>query len=94
MTEDALRLAMTRSARETMRALIQAEMIDRTGTGPTRKGGGRPRKHDRSAEDYKACCDQGMTRQQTAKALGVSEAAVDYMTKVHKLPFRDARRKA
>jgi hypothetical protein len=93
MTEADLADAMSRSAAETMQALADAEMIDRIGAVCEKKGG-RPRKNPRTLADYQACLANGMTRQQTAKTLNVTDAAVDYMAKVHKLPFRDARRKA
>lgn len=93
MTEMELAIAMSRSAADTMKALHNAEMVDRIGAVCGDKKGGRPRKHNRSPEDYARCLANGMTRQQTAKSLGVTEAAVDYMAKVHRLAFPDARRK-
>jgi hypothetical protein len=93
MTEMELAIAMSRSAAETMKRLQDAEMIDRIGAVCGDKKGGRPRKHQRTLADYEACLRRGMTRQQTAKHLGVTEAAVDYMAKVHTLAFPDARRK-
>jgi hypothetical protein len=95
MTEADLAIAMSRSAAETMQRLHAAEMVDRIGAVCGDKKGGRPRKHSRNLSDYEACLRRGMTRQQTAKHLGVTEAAVDYMAKQYpdKLPFRDARRK-
>lgn len=93
MTEMELAIAMARSAAETMKALENAEMIDRVGAVCVKKGG-RPRKTNRTLADYERCLAAGMSRQSTAKTLGVTEAAVDCMAKTHKLPFRDARRKA
>jgi hypothetical protein len=93
MTEADLAVAMSRSAAETMKALENAEMIDRIGAVCKEKGG-RPRKNPRSLADYQRCLAAGMSRQQCARDLGVTEAAVDYMAKVHKLPFKDGRRKA
>jgi hypothetical protein len=93
MTEMELAIAMSRSAAETMKALENAEMIDRIGAVCGDKKGGRPRKHNRTLADYERCLAAGMSRQSTAKTLGVTEAAVDYMAKTHNLPFRDARRK-
>lgn len=92
MTEMELAIAMSRSAAETMKALENAEMIDRIGAVCEKKGG-RPRKNPRTLADYQRCLAAGMSRQSTAKTLGVTEAAVDYMAKVHKLPFKDGRRK-
>jgi hypothetical protein len=94
MTEADLAVAMSRSAAETMKALENAEMIDRIGAVCDDKKGGRPRKTPRTLADYQRCLASGMSRQSTAKALGATEAAVDYMAKVHKLPFKDGRRKA
>ena len=93
MTEADFAAAMARSAAETMKRLHDAEMIDRVGAVCGDKKGGRPRKHQRTLQDYQRCLMAGMSRQSTARTLGVTEAAVDYMAKVHKLAFPDARRK-
>lgn len=44
-------------------------------------------------EDYKSYARQGLTKMQTAQAMGVTWNSVDQMSHRHKIKFKDGRRK-
>ena len=46
----------------------------------------------RTADNYRACAAQGMSKSAAARALGVSVQCVDDMAWRHNIVFRDGRR--
>jgi hypothetical protein len=93
MTEAELYVAMRAAAQREMRAFRDAEMVDHV-ANPNAKRGGRKGKRELRLEDYRACAEEGLSKSDTAKRLGVSSEAARHFTKKHGIVFRDGRRKA
>jgi hypothetical protein len=89
MTEAELATRMYDTAKREMKAFKDAEMVDHHAGG---KNGGRPGKRTLRLEDYRACAEQGLSKAETARKLGVTEEAARHFTKKHGLVFRDGRR--
>jgi hypothetical protein len=91
MTEAELSVAMAQAAKREMKAFKDAEMVDHPAKKNC-KSGGRPGKRTLRLEDYRACADEGMSKAETARKLGVTEEAARHFTRKHGIVFRDGRR--
>lgn len=92
VSEAELSVAMKHVAAREMRAFRLAEMVDGT-VNTNCRSGGRRSKTKWTVADYDACAAKGMSRQECAKILGVSDDAVDYMVRAYGVRFVDGRRR-